>query len=231
MRQVLELLASLITANPDKEVSKVFKSDALTRLVAIVRHQSAQPLVKPAFKVLDYFLTKGTVSVSELFIAYGKSYGGESASYTSEAAVASKNWGPFVQDVFEWMSLPDTASSAGKLLVSLFGAIKKASAQSPVAGESQAAYWQQLIQEGLAKYPDSLDNVKNYLFLDLFKADKSGSLEFLRSLSHGNFSDLEIEEESDSQAALLLSAMEVGKKVGLVDDDGKLCLSKHLKPC
>ena len=222
MRQVLELLASLITANPNKDISAAFKADALARLVAIIRHQSAQPLVKPAFKVLDYFLTKGTVSVSELFIAYGKSCDGESTSYTAEAALSGNNWGPFVQDVFEWMTLPDTASSAGKLLVSLFGVIKKASAQRPIAGESQAAYWQQLIQEGLARYPDSLDNVKNYLFLDLFKVDKSGSLEFLRSLSHGDFSDLESEEQSDSQAALLLSAMEVGKKVGLVHDAGKL---------
>lgn len=222
MRQVLELLASLITANPTRDISARFKSDALARLVSIVRHQSAQPLVKPAFKVLDYFLTKGTVSVHELYVAYGKSRGDAVAAYTPEAAVAGKNWGPFVQDVFEWMILPDTASSAGKLLVSLFGAIKKASADKLITGESQAAYWQQLIQEGLAKYPDSLDNIKNYLFLDLFKVDKSGSLEFLRSLAHGNFSDLESEEQYDSQAALLLSAMEVGKKVGLVDDAGKL---------
>lgn len=235
MRQVLELLASLITGNPSKEISAVFKKDALARLVAIIRHQSAQPLVKPAFKVLDYFLTKGTVSVSELFIAYGKSYGGQSTgvvatSYSAEAAVAGKNWGPFVQDVFEWMTLPDTASSAGKLLVSLFGAIKKASAKGPVAGESQAAYWQQLIQEGLAKYPDSLNNVKNYLFLDLFKVDKSGSLEFLRSLSDGTLFEAENYEQSDSQAALLLSAMEVGKKVGLVDDAGELSQQSHSSP-
>ncbi len=224
MRQILEILAVLISKNPSPEVGNAFKADALARLVAIVRHQTAQPLVKPAFKVLDYFLTKGTITVFELFMAYGQSFGPDIASfYRPEAALVGKNWGPFVADVFEWMSLPDTASSAGKLLVSLFAALKTASAQNGATDESHSAHWSQLIQEGLAKYPESLDNIKNYLFLDLFKVDKSGSLEFLKSLSKGNpFAPRhQTNGDSDSHASLFLSAMEMGKKLGLVDDPGK----------
>lgn len=224
MRQVLELLASLISLNPDKAAANDFKIEALSRLVSIITHQSAQPLVKPAFKMLEYFLSKGTFDLSELFEVYSHVCG--NGDLTLSSAQETQNdiqWDRFVSDVFEWMSLPDTASAAGKLLVSLFGALKTSPIGKSEISRSYSAYWQRWIQQGLGKHPESLENVKNYLFPPLFKLDRLGSLEFLRNLSEHNPIDSIGSQKIDSHAPLLLSAMEVGKKLGLVDDPGMSC--------
>ncbi|KFY35851.1 hypothetical protein V494_05528 [Pseudogymnoascus sp. VKM F-4513 (FW-928)] len=211
MRQVLELLSSLISRNPDKAVSNGFKTQSLERLLSIISHESAQPLVKPAFKVLECFVIKGTYNSSDLFEAYGRISGDAEPTRESQ-------WDKLVSEVFEWMSSPETCSAAAKFLVSLFGELKT----SPIEGSEDAGnyskYWQRWIQQGLAKHPESLENVKNYLFPPLFKLDKAGSLQFLRNISANNAIDTVKNREVDSGATLFLSALEVGKKYGLVDD-------------
>ncbi|OBT87037.1 hypothetical protein VE02_03681 [Pseudogymnoascus sp. 03VT05] len=212
MRQVLELLSSLISLNPDKEVSNGFKKESLERLLSIISHESAQPLVKPAFKVLECFVLKGTYNSSDLFEAYGHISGDIEPTRESQ-------WDKLVSEVFEWMSSPETCSAAAKFLVSLFGELKTSPIESSEAAENYSIYWQRWIQQGLGKHPESLENVKNYLFPPLFKLDKPGSLQFLRNISANNAIDtVGNREEVDSGATLFLSALEVGKKYGLVDD-------------
>lgn len=209
MRQVLELMGSLVSKNPDEAVVASFKGEALNRLVSIIKHQSAQPLVKPAFRMLDYLLSKGVFTVSELLAAHACVSGNEIE------VGSSAQWDAFVSDVFEWMSLPDTASAAGKLLVTLFAALGTKTGEAT----SHSANWQRWVQLGLEKRPETLENVKNYLFLPLFKLDKPGSMEFLRSLPKHQPID-SVVREIDSHASILLAAMEVGKKLGYVDDIG-----------
>jgi hypothetical protein len=221
MRQVLELLASLISLNPDETAANDFKVEALDRLISIITHQSAQPLVKPAFKTLECFLSKRIFNLSELLGRYVHVSGNRNLISSSPGESANAvPWDRFVSDVFEWMSLPDTASAAGKLLVSLFGALKTSSIENLEKQNNYSLYWQRWIQLGLGRYPESLENVKNYLFPPLFKLDRSGSMEFLRNLSENDTIDAIGNQEIDSQASLLLSAMDVGKKLGLVDDAG-----------
>ncbi|OBT50818.1 hypothetical protein VE04_08320 [Pseudogymnoascus sp. 24MN13] len=211
MRQVLELLSSLISLNPNKEVSNGFKKESLERLLSIISHESAQPLVKPAFKVLECFVIKGTYNSSDLFEAYGHISGDIEPTRESQ-------WDKLVSEVFEWMSAPETCSAAAKFLVSLFGELKTSPIEGSEAAENYSIYWQRWIQQGLSKHPESLENVKNYLFPPLFKLDKPGSLQFLRNISANNAIDTVGNREVDSGATLFLSALEVGKKYGLVDD-------------
>jgi hypothetical protein len=225
MRQVLELLASLITLNPDKKASSIMKMEILERVLSIITHQSAQPFVKPSFKVLDCFLSKNTISVNELTDVYGgSSFLGSRIKFKSHVQkVDDPNlWHSFVYAVFEWMSLPDTSPAAGKLLVTLFQKLRVVSTENESSdGEAYTILWQRWIRHGLTRQPDSLENIKNYLFPPLFKLDKMGSLMFLQDLAReSHFEDLE-SQESDAQAFLLLSAMEVGKKSGLVDEASK----------
>jgi hypothetical protein len=221
MRQVLELLATLITVNPDTSVVKSLKTEMLQRLLSIISHKSAQPLVKPAFKTLECLLGKRAFLAAEIIENYGVieagKYAAESVSQTQMAGGSLQN--SFVSDIFEWMSLPDTSPAAGKLLVTYFQSMRKST--SEVVSDTYEVHtllWQRWIRRGLAKHPESLENVKNYLFPPLFKLDKTGSLEFLKELAHGVNIDTLRRQESNGQALLLLSAMEVGKKLGLVDE-------------
>jgi hypothetical protein len=125
----------------------------------------------------------------------------------------------FVSVVFEWMTLPETSPVAGKLLVTLFQKIRTDLSLPDV--EKYSTLWQRWIHYGLAKHPDSLENIKNHLFPPLFKLDRTGSLEFLQDLAKQNSMGGLNNSDLDAQAFLLLSAMEVGKKSGLVDELGK----------
>jgi hypothetical protein len=237
MRQVLELLISLIVLNPDNKASSDVKMAILEQVLSIITHQAAQPLVKPAFKVLECFLNKDAISVKELSEIYGGSKFAENRTYIQcnfQKVRDPDLWHLFVYAVFEWMSLPDTSPAAGKLLVTLFQKLRAVSADNKISGnETYTILWQNWIRNGLIRHPDSLENIKNYLFPPLFKLDKVGSLNFLQDLKREqHFEDLE-SKESDAQAFLFLSAMEVGKKSGLVDEPSKsevLQISNSLTP-
>jgi len=225
MRQVLELLASLISLNPDKKASSAIKMEILKRVLSIITHQSAQPFVKLSFKVLECFLSKDTISVRDMTEVYGGNAFLESRMEFKRHLQTFHDpnlWHSFVYAVFEWMSLPDTSPSAGKLLVTLFQKLRVVSMENESSdGEAYTILWQRWIRLGLTRHPDSLDNIKNYLFPSLFKLDKMGSLKFLQNLAlESHLEDLK-SQESNAQAFLLLSAMEVGKKSGLVDESSK----------
>jgi hypothetical protein len=225
MRQVLELLVSLITINPDKKSSSIVKTEILERVLSIITHQSAQPLVKPAFKVLEYFLGKDAVSVIELTEVYGGSAFAKSRTHFQRHIQKVHDphlWHSFVYAVLEWMSLPDTSPAAGRLLITFFQKVRAILAKNHSSNdETYTTFWQQWIRTGLVRHPDSLENIKNYLLPPLFKLDKMGSVKFLHDLAEeSHVNDLE-SQESDAQAFLLLSAMEVGKKSGLVDEPSK----------
>ena len=217
MRQVLDLVASLISLNPDEEISDSVKEAILQRLLSIITHQSAQPLVKPAVKSLECFLGKGTISTGDLIYCYEENfYFRHSAANSGTDQNAS--WDSFMSEVFEWLSLPDVSPAAGKLLVTLFGKLKNEAERSPISRTDHTILWQQWIRSGLSKNPETLENVKNYLFPPLFKLDRSGSLLFLDDLNgQGPLSGLKI-QDSDAHSLLQLVAFEVGKKSGLVED-------------
>ena len=215
MRQILELLSSLISLNPDGKKVDSVKETILRRLLSITTHQSAQPLVKPAFKSMESFLAKGTVSTEDLISCYEDHfYSGQSDAGSESDRNAS--WDSFISEVFEWLNLADVSPAAGKLLVTLFGSLRNESRSSQSTGHT--VLWQRWIRSGLRKNPETLENVKNYLFPPLFKIDRSGSLLFLGDLnSQGPLSGLQV-QDANAHSLLHLAAIEVGKKTGLVED-------------
>lgn len=223
MRQVLELLSSLISLNPDEYSSDSVKRAILQRLVSIITHQSAQPLVKPAFKSLECFLGKGTISTGALIGCYEDQISSTRSSTQpdlDEGAEKDSYWDSFMSEVFEWLTLPDVSPATGKLLVTLFVKLRNEFGRSHVHTANHTVLWQQWIRNGLSRNPETLENVKNYLFPPLFKLDRSGSILFLDDLnSQGPISGLKI-QESNAHSLLQLAAIEVGKKSGLVEDPG-----------
>lgn len=125
------------------------------------------------------------------------------------------------------MNLQDVSPSAGKFLVSLFK-VSKELAPEKENDETKAhtRLWQRWISEGLSKNPDALENIKNYLLPPLFKLDRVGSLAFLQDLNQKGPLDMQ-GTNMESESLVHLSAIEVGKKAGLVEDSSKFLLQTH----
>jgi hypothetical protein len=220
MRQVLELSASLIARNPEKQVSQTVKSEILRKTLSAIARDDAQALVKPSFKSLECFLGKDTISPEELLQAY--------RIYTSRASTTSSSikmeamapsWDSFILDVFYWLGPADVSPAAGKFLVSLFKKLKISSESAQQDSmEYQSSRWQNWIRSGLLKTPGALENVKNYLFSPLFKIDRPSSLAFLRDLNQQRPMSKLDDREIDAHAMLQLASMEVGQKSGLVEE-------------
>jgi hypothetical protein len=220
MRQVLELVSSLIAKNPDATAATAVKTSILGRNMAIITHQAAQPLVKPAFKSLEYLLSKGTISTAELIDAY-ENTSLESISIGTEKDAREISWDNFFSGVFGWMILPDVSPAAGKFLVTVFRELRSHSVNSPNQPDHDIASWQRWIRKGLSKTPDALENFKNYLFQPLFKLDRPGSLAFLEDLNRQSLAWDTKGQEMDAHSLLRLAAIETGKKAGLVEEPSK----------
>ena len=219
MRQVLELLSSLISLNPDECSSDSVAKAILQRLVAIITHKSAQPLVKPAFKTVECLLGKGTISTRALIDCY-EDQASSLRPHVDQSSERESIWDAFMSEVFDWLTLPDVAPATGKFLVTLFVKLRNEPGRSQIHTANHTVLWQRWIRNGLSRNLETLENVKNYLFPPLFKLDRSGSILFLGDLnSQGPISGLQI-QESNAHSLLQLAAIEVGKKSGLVEDPG-----------
>ncbi|KUJ19378.1 uncharacterized protein LY89DRAFT_489399 [Mollisia scopiformis] len=223
MRQVLELVCSLITRNKDIDIALSLKSSIVQRTLAIITHQAAQPLVKPAFKCLEYLVGKGTISVRGLVGAVEES-GAVSADMSASkySEIEDNSWDDFFAGVFEWMTLPDISPAAGKFLVTIFRALRDQKSKASGNRNEYSASWQRWIRNGLEKNPESLENVKNYLFPPLFKLDRAGSIIFLRDLNMATPSMISVTKGLHAHQLLQLSAMEMGKKAGLIEEPATL---------
>ena len=218
MRQVLELTSSLIALQPDKDISASVKRAILKRTLTTINHRAAQPLVKPAFKSLECFLGKSSISIKDLMNSYEVEEGLPGISTDQDSLLDSPYWDDFVSGVFDWMAMPDISPAAGKFLVTLFGQLRKLSNESESSNSKYTVLWQRWVRKGLKKNPAALENVKNHLLSPLFKLDRPGSLAFLGDLNEQRPASNLRRPELDSHSLLRLAAMEVGKKAGLVEE-------------
>ncbi|KAH7412798.1 putative death-receptor fusion protein-domain-containing protein [Cadophora sp. MPI-SDFR-AT-0126] len=250
MRQIMELISTMIAKNPSEETKLAIKKAIMKRDIAIVTHQAAQPLVKPAFKSLESLMGKATITAKDLLDAYQERHAHGTASSdlrdseTEFSAMLKQevstekvqdiddpeasSWDSFFSDMFDWMTHADISPAAGKFLVTVFRDLRTASSTS-ISSTSSTASWQRWIRRGLGKNPEALENVKNYLFPPLFKLDRVGSLSFLEELSKNGSIEETQSQEIDAQSLLQLSAMETGKKAGLVEEPDTVEFSKVSK--
>ena len=225
MRQVVELTSDLIDKNPDLQTNTAVKTSVLERSMSIITHQASQPLVKPAFKALECFLSKRTISTQELIDAYRHHQRATSPGSATETAEINAVWDYLFSEVFEWMALADISPATSKFLVTVFRELRSGS--DGISSTNLTASWQRWIREGLRRQPEALENVKNYLFPSLFKLDRPGSLIFLEDLNkQGAVWDMKY-QEFDAQSLLQLAAIEIGKKSGLIEEPSKYWNHNH----
>ncbi|KAF3354653.1 GTP-binding protein rhoA [Verticillium dahliae VDG1] len=213
LRLVLDLLPNLINQNPDSTIGSAVKLNILDTLVSIVGPKSSRPLVKSSMKALDQFTSKRLFSVEDIGQSYRRVHA--QTVWSSDLDL----WRAIFAQLFHRMIT--MRANAGKLVVTLYQALQKSKGE--ISQQFTVQVWLEWLQEALTRAPMLLDSVKNYVFLPVFKQDRAGSLRFLeimKELDPVSVTSEDDEEEVNVQALLRFNALEIGKKVGIVDEPG-----------
>lgn len=215
MRLVLDLIAQLLRRNSDNKAALDIRNSLLDNLVSIVIGRSTKPVAKSALKTIDYFLLKGVFTLDDIKATH--------LSYHEDLANATdiEIWRVFTTELLQWTRLHFICPAAGKFIVSLFRALRQRGHEDSIGLGIET--WHKWLLDFLSEEPILLENCKNYIFSPLFKADRPESLKFLQHVNQ-NGSGSAITAGSDdfgASALLTLAALELGKKVGLVEEPCK----------
>ncbi|KAF4124146.1 hypothetical protein GMORB2_5862 [Geosmithia morbida] len=211
MKLVLDLIVKLMKKNSKPETAVETERELLKTLVSIVVGTSTKPVVKSAIKIIDHFLTKGVFNIDDLRVTY-ITCRPEAGSSNDEYEV----WRKFFVELFQWMRIHFICPTAGRCIVLLYRTIRaRDSAQYP---ELQVETWNQWLLDFLSENPSLLESVKNYVLLPLFKADRSEALRYLHMASNQKVIGTTMDLEMDMTILLQLTALETGKRVGLVEE-------------
>ncbi|KAL0767562.1 hypothetical protein CaCOL14_009800 [Colletotrichum acutatum] len=219
MKLVLDLLPSLIRRNPDQVVSDLVKTTILDTLISIIGPQSTKPLVKSSLKAMDYFAGKSVFSVDDIAASYRRTQ--PECSWASDIAL----WEDFFGQMLDWMTMHYVCPTTGKFIVTIFRALRQQSLKTPqAAGAEQFSVemWLRWVQAAIAKTPSLLEGIKTYVFLPLFKDDRKDSVQILEQINSIWSTSGSAVAELDTLAQLNLAVLEVGKKVGMVEEPGAI---------
>lgn len=212
MKLVLDVVAQSILTNPNREESSRTKKTILENLVSIVIGRSSKPVAKSAIKTVDHLLSKGVISLSDINSTY--------VHFRIEFRTCDKVevWRNFTSELFHWMKLHYVCSTAGRLVVTIYRHWRR-----DHSGESVPSIevWHQWLLDFLAEEPTLLESIKNYIFLPLFKADRSETLKFLVRMNEDHAVSGSTSMNMDIPTLLQLAALETGKRVGLVEEPGE----------
>ncbi|RYP58547.1 hypothetical protein DL769_008921 [Monosporascus sp. CRB-8-3] len=208
MKLILDFLAHSISKNPTPETGLAIKTRILRDTVTIITRQSSKPSVKSAITYLDYIILKNLAYLSDVLEIYRGVH-----ELPSHQVVT---WDGFISKLFNWLELHNVSSVAGNLLVTIFTTPWR-------EGENTRFYpdsWHKFIYGALQANLELLEPVKLYVFVPLFRVDRSESLKYLNNLS--SLQSLTSHENTgwDVNSMLWLAMLEVGKKVGVVGEPG-----------
>ncbi|KAI1098976.1 hypothetical protein F4804DRAFT_323208 [Jackrogersella minutella] len=209
MRLVLDFLVDFISNNPVPEVGASVKDAILNNTISTITQQSSRPSVKSAMTALDHFVQKKLVYLYTILELYKEIHG---LPFDEDAL-----WTGFIAQIFTWMELHHICSVAGKFLVTVF----TYSWFEDRDVRHQPESWHGFIYKGLETNVDYLEPIKLYIFVPLFKADRSGSLTYLHHLSSLQRLTGKCSNSWDLNSMLWLAMLEAGKKVGVVDEPGR----------
>ncbi|GKT52097.1 uncharacterized protein ColSpa_12278 [Colletotrichum spaethianum] len=219
MKLVLDLLPSLIRRNPDPAAAEAVKTTVLDTLISIIGPQSTKPLLKSSLKAMDHFASKSVFSVDDIAASYRRTQ--PSCSWESDIEL----WQDFFGQMLDWMTMHYVCPTAGKFIVTIFRALRQRSLKNPqAAGAEQFSVetWLRWVQAAITKTPSLLEGIKTYVFLPLFKDERKDSVQILEQINSMWSASGSAVAELDTLAQLNLAVLEVGKKVGMVEEPGAI---------
>jgi hypothetical protein len=118
----------------------------------------------------------------------------------------------------------ETASAAGAVLGALLQKIKTTLPDSEgiyIDRQNSFPIWVMPTKQVMLQNMDTLDIMSNHVLYPLFTIDTSGFRIFIDQLPIQILMSADMTEAPLDQFTLLFSALQIGKKIGLVHEDGK----------
>lgn len=227
MKQALLTLGNVLSKVPDRLVGSRLKEHVIGRTVEFICGFEDCPFVKPAFQVLEHFLSKGIVEASHIMleIAQKKSAWEQNKDFDKKVAqmystpipqsVQTTCLKTFVFNVLEWVPYPDIAPAAGSLLVAFFSSLHASHFQTNQSCclAQNSLLWAAPLRAALERWPSLIEFVECHVLsglLLLSSADMEMFLDTLpiRDLQNGNTGSL-----SDTEIQLSLLTMRICLKM------------------
>ncbi|KAH8890911.1 hypothetical protein GQ53DRAFT_841869 [Thozetella sp. PMI_491] len=210
MRLVLEVLSITVVRNPAPETRESLKVQMLETLLAVITHKSTRLVIKSALQLFAHFLAKHLATAVDISLAYRR------IEPTVAAAADLDLWRSIVLQLLSWMDLSYVCPLVGKCATNIFHELHGPNATQPILTVES---WQEWLQEATSRNPTILEDMKNYVLVPLFQTERASALAFLEYLNRAELpSSLEGRDAADPSLLFRLSALELGKKSGLVDE-------------
>lgn len=222
MRQLFLSLVGLLEKNSIGEIKSAQKEYVTCRTVAMIIDKIEMSSVKPAFQVLEYFLTKSLIDPLDLLrepAAQTKvQAGADSGDFLSASTTStlrniseSSRRSPervFVSAIFAWICYPDVAAAAGRLIAIFVKSLPSSNQKRHTTSEREMPLWFEPLQGLLRAQPELLETIGNHVLPELLSIGDKATIKFLQTLPLTSFNDGRTDEITDSD--ILLKLMTIG---------------------
>ncbi|CAJ2509884.1 Uu.00g057840.m01.CDS01 [Anthostomella pinea] len=215
MRIVLDCLAYSISHNSNPQVGASIKAKLTVDAVSMITQQASRPSIKSAMTTLDHLVQKKIVYLHEILEVYQTLHG--------IAPDGQNTWDGLIRRIFECMEQQNASSVAGKLLVTIFS---HPWCETDKGARHYRDAWHRFMYSGLQSNLELLEPIKLYVFVPLFKADRTESLRYLDDLSSLQSLTGRDSRGWDLNGMLWLAMLEAGKKMGVVGEPGPASMQK-----
>jgi hypothetical protein len=207
MRLVLDYLVSSILRNPDADIGKSIQESILNNTISVITLQVSRPSTKSSMIAIDHLLQKKAVYLGDIFHLY--------QHFRQDNCHTEAIWDSLVSYVFAWMESQQVWTVAGKLLVTI---LTLPWYPDDVLSRHHPNTWHKFILSGLKIDIELLEPIKVYIFMPLFRIDRTSTMIYLNELT-----SLQNLASNDSQAwdinsMIWVALLEAGKKTGVIEE-------------
>ena len=234
MRQVLLTLMSLRSKNPDQGVQICETEYASRKAVELISDEVECSSAKPAFQVLEHFLSKAILTASEIVtLVMGDQstrtiQRSQTVTYSTHDVFPPEKSDPvwasqvrrFISDILSWIRYPDTAAAAGRLISILVKSLQSGSHEDTNDATSQLSMCMDLVKKALKEHPDLLNAIRNHVLPGLFRLEPKDTLGLLQSMPLFELSQGNIGKLSDADIEVCLVSVEVAEGFGFLPNLG-----------
>ena len=234
MRQLLLSLVRVLQKNPHEAARHAQTEYATRRSLAMITNRTESTSVKPALQVLDYLLTKDLISgpdilhllVADNVQANPSSSGDQRSSPCSKSVdLSMSRWislgQAFVSDIFAWVSSPDLAATAGKLVTSFIKSLSTLHEGHQTNPAGGLPLWVAPLHQLLRDQPQMLEPIGTHVLPELLFINCSDTREFLGTLPFKSIRDGTTGDMTESDIMLCLLIADLAAKMKDSNMSGK----------
>lgn len=227
MRQLFLSLVSLLAKNLNEEIKSAQKEYVTCRTVAMIIDKMETSSVKPAFQVLEYFLTKSLIDPLDLLCeiaaqtkvrADADSGDIQPASTTSTLRSITESSQrdlekTFISAIFAWICYTDLAAAAGRLIAIFVKSLSSSNQKRHTTSEGEMPLWLEPLQGLLQAQPELLETIGNHVLPELLRISDKATIMFIQTLPIDSLCDARTDEITDSDILLNLMTIDIVSKL------------------